>query len=48
MCPAGTFPQVAPGNAGTGFTTAPGATLHTPVDTHRSSAGLQRQDEEER
>lgn len=47
-CPTGTFPQVAPGNAGTGFTTAPGATLHTPVDTHRSSAGLQRQDEEER
>ncbi|XP_020398697.1 uncharacterized protein [Zea mays] len=39
---AGTFPQVAPGNAGTGFTTAPDATLHAPVDTHRSSAGLHR------
>jgi hypothetical protein len=40
ICPAGTFPQVAPGNAGTGFTTAPGATLHALVDTHRSTAGL--------
>ena len=34
--------------AGDTATTAPGATLHTPVDTHRSRAGLQRQDEEER
>jgi hypothetical protein len=56
-CPAGTFPQVAPGNTDTGFTTAPGATLHALVDMHWSSAGLhqggssaclQRQDEAER